>query len=132
MWHCRMIVIAAALAMAACDGDPGNEPGPITTTDTSTGKGDDPSQHDTSFSDSGGEIINDTAVSETANNETIDTLQVACNPPFPEGTQVICSGYDCTLTWLDNCRAQCLHPEGSPWGPTGTSENTVRNTCRIP
>jgi hypothetical protein len=47
---CRMIiVIAAALAMAACDSSgPDEQPGPITTTDTSdTGKGDDPHQPDT-------------------------------------------------------------------------------------
>ncbi len=59
---CRMIaVIAAALAMAACDSsDPGVEPGPITTTDTSdTGKGDDPHQPDTY-----------TAVPDTATNDT--------------------------------------------------------------
>ncbi|MBP9732058.1 MAG: hypothetical protein KBD29_01210 [Candidatus Magasanikbacteria bacterium] len=56
-----MIVIAAALAMAACDSsDPGLEPGPITTTDTSdTGKGDDPYQPDTY-----------TAVPDTATNDT--------------------------------------------------------------
>ncbi|HRH23487.1 MAG TPA: hypothetical protein PK295_02575, partial [Candidatus Magasanikbacteria bacterium] len=44
---CRMMVIAAALSMAACDSSgPGTEP--VSTTDTSeTGKGDDPYQPDT-------------------------------------------------------------------------------------
>lgn len=49
MWHCRMMVIAAALAMAACDtsSGPDEQTGPTTDTSSDTGKGDDPYQPDT-------------------------------------------------------------------------------------
>lgn len=87
-----------------------------------SGKEDNPYLYDIILPDTNGETA-------TADSSIDDTV-VECVHTFPDGTLAECSGSICTLEWLENCRVQCNSPHGSPWGPTGTSEYVVKNTCK--
>ena len=83
MWHNAML-LAAALLMAACDSSAGtgDNPDPTMTTDVSNpGKGDDPSQPDTTVPDSGGDTDNNTTADpDTATlDTTAPSVQDTCS-----------------------------------------------------